>query len=306
MHKHLHSFTWYQSAVRRELAFGLRVLDLRGRASRSESTGSERRSFWIFIANTENSISMDISAKEVPELMKLQGAHNYIIWCYKVMMTLMQEGWWSFILPEEGSDGSSTSSGGGTVETMEETSYGVARPRPTPNRAAQHIKAGRLIISTLGNGVIIHLTNPKETWNRLDAKYNVKGSFRRLALKKKLYSLRLLEGKSLDSHLQEINLLVHQLARLGTTVEEEDLVNLTLNSLPKSWATFISIHKASPPSFPALEGLLVQEDLSRDLDKSREESEEVLYVKNTSQRLARGRSAGRTRGRGRSYQGTTV
>jgi hypothetical protein len=108
---------------------------------------------------------MDTSAKEVPESMKLQGAHNYIIWCYKVMMMLMQEGWWSFIVPEEGSDGSSTSSGGGTVENVEETSYGVARPRSTPNRAAQCIKAGRLIISTLGDGVIIHvvhLTDPKE------------------------------------------------------------------------------------------------------------------------------------------------
>jgi hypothetical protein len=125
-------------------------------------------------------------------------------------------------------------------------------------------------------------------------------------LKEKLYSLRLLEGKSLDSHLQEINLLVHQLAGLGSTVEEEDLVNLTLNSLPKSWAMFRSIHKASPPSFPTLEGLLIQEDLSRDLDKSREESEEVLYVRNTSQKSTRGRSAGRSRGRGRSYQGISV
>jgi hypothetical protein len=216
------------------------------------------------------------------------------------MMMLMQEGWWSFVAPGDDSDGSSTSSDWSTIEVDEVLFYGVARPRVlAPNRVAQCIKAGRLIISTLGDGVIIHvvhLTNQKEIWDRLDAKYNVKNLSRCLALKEKLYSLRFIEEKTIDSHLQEINLLVYQLARLGTTVEDEDLVNLTLNSLPKSWATFRSIHKASPPSFHVLEGLLVQEDLSRDLDRTREESEEVLYVKSTSQRPGRGRSVGRTRG----------
>jgi hypothetical protein len=226
------------------------------------------------------------------------------------MMMLMQEGWWSFVAPGDDSDGSSTSSDWSTIEVDEVLFYGVARPRVlAPNRVAQCIKAGRLIISTLGDGVIIHvvhLTNQKEIWDRLDAKYNVKNLSRCLALKEKLYSLRFIEEKTIDSHLQEINLLVYQLARLGTTVEDEDLVNLTLNSLPKSWATFRSIHKASPPSFHVLEGLLVQEDLSRDLDRTREESEEVLYVKSTSQRPGRGRSVGRTRGWGRSYQRSTA
>ena len=59
-----------------------------------------------------------------------------------------------------------------------------------------------------------------------------------LALKKKLYSLRLGEGKSINSHFQEVNLLVHQLAGLGIAVADEDRVDLTLTSLPKSWATF--------------------------------------------------------------------
>jgi hypothetical protein len=255
---------------------------------------------------------MDTSVKEVPESMKLQGVHNYTIWCYKVMMMLMQEGWWRFIAPGDDSDTSSFGQGGSTLETEEVPSYGVAPSIvPARNIATQRIKAGWLIISTLGDGVIIHvvhLTDPKEIWDRLDDKYNVKSSSRRLVLKEKLYSLRLLEEKSLDTHLQEINLLVHQLAGLGTTVDDEDLVNLTLNSLPNSWATFRSIHKARPPCFPVLEGLLIQEDLSRDLDRSREESDEIPYVKNTNQRsnLGQGHLAGTIRGRGRSNQGSIM
>jgi hypothetical protein len=62
---------------------------------------------------------------------------------------------------------------------------------------------------------------------------------------------------SIDSHLQEVNLLVHQLAGLEITIVDEDLVDLTLTSLPKSWATFRQIHKHSLPSFPVLEGLLL-------------------------------------------------
>lgn len=63
---------------------------------------------------------------------------------------------------------------------------------------------------------------------------DVRSSSRRLSLKEQFYSLRLAEGKAISDHLQEINLLVTQLAHLGITIPNEDLVDTTLNSLPKS------------------------------------------------------------------------
>jgi hypothetical protein len=125
-----------------------------------------------------------------------------------------------------------------------------------------------------------------------------------MALKEKLYSLRLGEGKSIDSHLQEVNFMVHQLAGLGIIVVDEDLVELILMSLPKSWATFRQIHKHSLPSFPVLEGLLLQEEVTRELEHAKEKSKGVLYAGQ------RGNfwdcSPMCYQGRGRVYQGPIV
>lgn len=93
--------------------------------------------------------------------------------------------------------------------------------------------------------------------------YDVQSSSRRLSLKDKFYSLKLKEGKPIGDHLQEVNLIVTQLASLGISIPDEDLVDLTLNSLPRSWSTFRQIQKGRDrtPSFPELEGLLLQEEL---------------------------------------------
>jgi len=54
-----------------------------------------------------------------------------------------------------------------------------------------------------------------------------------------------------------------------------------LNSLPKSWSTFQQIQKGRErlASFPEVEGLLLQEELGRTLDKQRDDSEEVHLVR---------------------------
>ena len=63
---------------------------------------------------------------------------------------------------------------------------------------------------------------------------DIRSSSRRLSLKEKLYSLKLGKGKSIVEHLEDINLIVIQLVQLGIRIEDEDLVEFTLNSLPKS------------------------------------------------------------------------
>jgi hypothetical protein len=193
-----------------------------------------------------------------------------------VKMLLMQQGLWKHIDTESGESRSDTSKGSGSGTSKESglgTSEGSLIPAPSAiNIAKERVIAGRLIISTLSDSIIlnvIHLVDPKQIWNRLNGKYNVQSSSRCLALKEKLYSLRLGEGNSIDSHLQEVNLLVHQLAGQGFAVADEDLVDLILTNLPKSWATFRQIHKHSLPSFPVLEGLLLQEEVTCELENAK-------------------------------------
>jgi hypothetical protein len=150
-------------------------------------------------------------------------------------MLLMQQDLWKYITNTKSGPG--TSSNDRSLK-QEDFSYGVAVPTLTRvDKIKEHITAGQLINSILTDSVmlnVIHLHDPRQIWERLNGKYNIQSSSRRLALKEKLYSLRLGEDKSIDTHLQEINLLVHQLAGLGVTIEDEDLVDLTLTSLPRS------------------------------------------------------------------------
>ena len=121
---------------------------------------------------------------------------------------------------------------------------------------------------------------------------DVRSSSRRLSLKERFYSLCLEEGKFVVDHFQEINSLVTQLASLGNSIPDEDLTDITLNSLPKSWSTFRQIQKGREQAllFPELEGLILQEEQGRNLQKRRDEAEEVNVL-----------LTGQGRGRGRNF-----
>lgn len=108
--------------------------------------------------------------------------------------------------------------------------------------------------------------------------YDVQSPSRRLALKERLYSLRMQEGKTLDSHLQDVNSIVTQLASLGVMIPDEDLVDQMLSSLPKSWSTFKAIlqGRERSPTFTELQGSMLHEESSRITD--RRDSDEVLYA----------------------------
>jgi hypothetical protein len=98
---------------------------------------------------------------------------------------------------------------------------------------------------------------------------DIKSSSRRMSLKKQFYSLRLAEEKSISEHLQSVNLIVTQLIGLGIDTPDEDLVDITLNSLPKSRSVFRQIQKGREhkPTFPEFEGLMLQEELGRNIEK---------------------------------------
>ena len=121
---------------------------------------------------------------------------------------------------------------------------------------------------------------------------DVRSSSKQLSLKERFYSLRLEEGKSVVDHFQEINSLVTQLASLGISISDEDLTNITLNSLPKSWSTFRQVQKGREQAllFPELEGLILQEEQGCNLEKQRDEAEEVNVLR-----------TGQSRGRGRNF-----
>ena len=61
----------------------------------------------------------------------------------------------------------------------------------------------------------------------------------RLYIKKKMFTLKMLEGSSLDEHLDEFNKVCDTLETIDAALEDEDKVLLLISSLPKSYEHFI-------------------------------------------------------------------
>lgn len=127
-----------------------------------------------------------------------------------------------------------------------------------------------------------------------------------MSLKEQLYSLRPAEEKGIGKHLQSVNLLVTQLVGLGIDTPDEDLVDITLNSLPKSWSIFKQIQKSREhmPTFPEFEGLMLQEELGCNIEKDRDEAEDIPTFRTSNSRVGR---SGRSRSRSytQSYHNNT-
>ena len=108
--------------------------------------------------------------------------------------------------------------------------------------------------------------------------YDVQSPSRRLAVKERLYSLRMPQRKSLDLHLQDVNSIVAQLASLEVTIQDEDLVD---QMLARSWSSFIEIHQGrdQSPTFSELQGSMLHKESSRLIDRL---LEEILYAQKTN------------------------
>lgn len=78
-------------------------------------------------------------------------------------------------------------------------------------------------------------------WKTLEKKYEKKGLPGQLFLKKKLLSMKLREGESLEKFLTEFEDVIRQLKAAGAKLEEQDIVCNLLISLPKSYETVVTV-----------------------------------------------------------------
>lgn len=72
-------------------------------------------------------------------------------------------------------------------------------------------------------------------WKKLETLYMTKSLTTKLYLKKRLYTLRMKEGTSLQNHLNEFNQIIMDIKNIGIKLEEEDHALLLICSLPSSY-----------------------------------------------------------------------
>ncbi|KAL5774200.1 hypothetical protein ACOSP7_011757 [Xanthoceras sorbifolium] len=102
-------------------------------------------------------------------------------------------------------------------------------------------KARSAIQLSLSDEVLREVISEKTTkalWEKLESLYLKKTLTNKLYKKQCLYSLRMSEGTSLGSHIDEFESLIMDLQNLDVNIEDEDQALLLLCSLPSSYRHF--------------------------------------------------------------------
>ena len=114
--------------------------------------------------------------------------------------------------------------------------------------------------------------NPVAVWDKLANQFQKKAWANKLKLRRKLYSLRLKEGESVQSHVKVIIEIFEALAVIGDPVSEEDRVVHLLASLPESFNMLVTALEANPevPKMESVTERLLHEERKM---KDRKENE---------------------------------
>ena len=78
-----------------------------------------------------------------------------------------------------------------------------------------------------------------DLWAKLESIYKKKSFSNRLYIKKRMFTLKMLEGSSLDDHLDEFNKVCDTLETINASFSDEDKTLLLISSLHKSYEHFV-------------------------------------------------------------------
>jgi hypothetical protein len=88
--------------------------------------------------------------------------------------------------------------------------------------------------------LIAHLMTTKECFDALENIYEKKAPTQKRILNKQLHTLKMGKDKSISVFFSKISQTRDQLATIGVAVDDDDLVQTTVDRLLDSWETFLS------------------------------------------------------------------
>ncbi|KAH9728046.1 hypothetical protein KPL70_008880 [Citrus sinensis] len=113
----------------------------------------------------------------------------------------------------------------------------------TPQQATDIDKRAKsTIILSLGDSVIREVAKKKtvaDLWAKLKTIYMTKSLTNRLHIKKRMFSLKMAEGSSLDDHIDEFNRVCDTLETIDESLSDESKALLLVSSLPQSYSNFV-------------------------------------------------------------------
>ena len=125
-------------------------------------------------------------------------------------------------------------------------------------------------------------TDPIVVWKMLAAQFQKKTWANRLHLRRKLYSLKLKEGGSVQEHIKAMTETFNELSVIGDPITEEDRVVHLLASLPDPYNLLVTALEANadmPKMEVVTERLLHEERKNMDSCTPRYDNEKVMTVR---------------------------
>ena len=94
----------------------------------------------------------------------------------------------------------------------------------------------------LADGVLSSVAEKKtakEIWDTLSKLYEAKSLYNKIFLRRKLYTLRMMESTMVTDHINTLNTLFSQLTAMGHNIETGERAEILLQSLPDSYDQLI-------------------------------------------------------------------
>ena len=159
---------------------------------------------------------------------------NYSTWKIQCKMALMKEGLWRIVngtevAPAEGAE--------------QQTRFTARRDKAL---ATIVLAVEPTLLYLIGTDP----TDPVVVWKALADQFQQKTWANKLELKRKLFSLRLADGGSVQDHIKTMTEVCDELSAIGETVKEEDRVVYLLASLPESYNVLVTALEATVQMFP--------------------------------------------------------
>ena len=128
--------------------------------------------------------------------------------------------------------------------------------------------------------LVVDPDDPVAVWKKLSDQFQKKTWANKLQLRKRLYSLRLREGESVQEHIRRLTEILDELAAIGCPVEEEDRVVHLLASPPDSYSMLVTALKANSevPKMEVVTERLLHEERKQEKESLVSSSSKALSV----------------------------
>jgi hypothetical protein len=152
---------------------------------------------------------------------RLDGATNFKSWKTRIL----------FILDEN--------------EIQNYIKQNVSEPESVEEKARHkknEAKAKRILIDSVKYHLIPHiveLKTAKEMFDALVGLFERKNTSRKLALRNQLCCIMMTKSDSVATYFMKVSQLRDQLKTIGDTIDDAELVTMTLNGFPSSWEPFV-------------------------------------------------------------------